>query len=205
MPSRLLATLAKALVAREKYEGTENSMREAHDNIAEKVIAAYESIQNSQNSEDTESTPAYSQPQPNPQPQSNYQPQPYQTNNVSNDKRALAEARENLESGRRIKKAGYAMLGIGGGLFLLGGILFGVGVNSSSSEYGEDYYYEEEGDYGLIAGGIAMFTIGSAAIVTGASMAPVGAVREKKARIYLNSLSVAPTKGGAYAQVGFNF
>ena len=192
---------ATVVGAREKYDGTENSMSEALDNIAEKVIAAYDSIQGSQNYGEQDYAPAYSQPQSN----SNYYNQPYnnpyQANSVRNDKMSLVEAQENLESGRKIKKAGFAMLGIGGGLFLLGGILFGVGVDS----YDDEYYEEDDGSGALIGTGVAFFAIGSAAIVTGVIMAPVGAVREKKARIYLNSLSVAPTKGGAYAQLGFSF
>ena len=40
---------ATVVGAREKYDGTENSMSEALDNIAEKVISAYESIQHAEN------------------------------------------------------------------------------------------------------------------------------------------------------------
>ena len=186
---------ATVVGAREKYDGTENSMSEALDNIAEKVIAAYESIQNSQNSEDTESTPAYSQPQPNPQQQPNYQSQPNysQPISINDDKRGLSEAQNNLKSGRKIKIAGYSMLGVGGGISLVGSILFSVSFNN-----------DDDSD-GLIIGSFSMLAIGSAAIITGVIMAPVGAVREKKARIKLETLSITPTKGGAYAQVGFTF
>ncbi len=45
-----LAKEATVVGAREKYDGTENSLSTALDNIAEKVIAAYESIYNSESS-----------------------------------------------------------------------------------------------------------------------------------------------------------
>ena len=192
---------ATVVGAREKYDGTENSMSEALDNIAEKVIAAYESIYNySDKHEESSSYSNSNSYSNNYQPANNYNN--YNGTTDRNEKRMRAEAEENLTSGRKLKIAGLSILGVGTGIFLIGGILFGVGVDSYDDEYYDD---EDSGADGLIIGGISMFAIGSAAIVTGVIMAPVGAVREKKARIELNSLSVAPTKGGAYAQVGFSF
>ena len=105
-----------------------------------------------------------------------------------------ANAYDNERSGNLIKKAGYGMLIVGATFMGIGGMCF-----MFDEEEGE----EDGGD--AIAAGISLLTIGGAALLTGAILAPVGAVREKRARIELNSLAVAPTKGGAYAQLGFNF
>ncbi len=200
-----LAKEATVVGAREKYDGTENSMSEALDNIAEKVIAAYESIYNSSdnsrrdnyereennnysNTNNYSNSNSYSSNN-NYQPVNNYQAP------VKNDKLTLAEARENLESGRKLKIVGASLVGVGAGMFVIAGILLGC-ID------GEDY---DEGDDGLIVGSLTLFGLGSGVITTGVIMAPIGAVREKKAKIYLNSLSIAPTKGGAFAQLGFSF
>ncbi|MBP5591197.1 hypothetical protein J6Y50_04990 [bacterium] len=187
--------------AREKYDGSEESLSIALDNIAEKVIAAYESIYNS----DSSTNDNYERKENNSYSNSNNYSNNYQpTSNYNGDadrdeKRALAEAQENLEYNRKIKIAGYSMLGIGAGIVLIGGILFGVSAPSYDPSAGKD------DNEGLVNGGLTMICIGSGVIVTGVIMAPIGAVREKKARIELNTLAVAPTKGGAYASVGFSF
>ncbi len=199
-----LAKEATVVGAREKYDGTENSLSTALDNIAEKVIAAYESIYNSSDNSrrdnyEREENNNYSNSNSYPS-NNNYQPVNNYQAPVKNDKQILAEARENLESGRKIKKAGLALLGVGLGFTALGAILLGVG---DSMYYDSDY--EDSGAEGLIGSGIAFVCIGPILTVTGVIMAPVGAVREKRARIQINSLSVAPTKGGAFAQLGFSF
>lgn len=180
-----LAKEATVVGAREKFDGTENSMSEALDKIAEKVIAAYESIQDEENSKSEEN---YSQNE-----NSNYNN--YTSATERDEKRIRVEAEENLRSGRVLKKTGLSILGIGGGLVLIGGILVAAGEGSS------DY----DSESGMISGGIAMCSLGWAAVITGVIMAPVGAVREKKARIELNSLSIAPANGGMFASVGFSF
>lgn len=195
-----LAKEATVVGAREKYDGTENSMSEALDNIAEKVIAAYESIQNSETYESEENT-SYSNS--NNYSNNNYQPANNNYNNYNepanrNDKRTRVEAQENLESGRKIKKAGYALLGVGLAFTALGAILLGVAPTDEYDEY--DTTTED-----LIGSGLSFVIIGPIITVTGIIMAPIGAVREKKARIELNSLSVAPTKGGMFASAGFSF
>lgn len=179
---------ATVVGAREKYDGTEESLSIALDNIAEKVITAYESIQNEGKSKSEETSNKENGYSKGSSDQNNYQT-PGQNNKMS-----VAEAQENLESGRRLKKAGLAMLGIGTGLTTLGIILM---VSATMS--GDD---DEDA---LIASGITMLSIGPVVFTTGVIMAPIGAVREKRAKVYLNSLSVVPTKSGAYASVGFSF
>lgn len=179
---------ATVVGAREKYDGTEESLSIALDNIAEKVITAYESIQNEGKSKSEENYNKENGYSKGSSDQNNYQAP------ARNNEMTLAEAQENLESGRRLKKAGLAMLGIGTGLTTLGIILM---VSATMS--GDD---DEDA---LIASGITMLSIGPVVFTTGVIMAPIGAVREKRAKVYLNSLSVVPTKGGAYASVGFSF
>ena len=154
---------ATVVGAREKYDGTENSMSEALDNIAEKVIAAYESIQNSE-----------------------YNYAKEKSKEELSDKRAKAEAKEMFESGRAIKIAGLSTLAAGAALMVIGGGMMA-------------------GNESVMTGGFIILCTAPAIVVTGVIMTPIGAIRERKARIELNSLSVAPTKGGAYAQVGFSF
>ena len=106
--------------------------------------------------------------------------------------RRRSEAIDREHSGNLIKKAGYGMLLVGATFMGLGGICFMV----------EE---DDEDQDSAIAAGISLLTVGGAALLTGIILAPVGAVREKNARIELNSLAVAPTKGGMFASVGFNF
>lgn len=179
---------ATVVGAREKYDGTEESLSTALDSIAEKVITAYESIQNKGSSKSEET---YNEE--NSYPKSDSDSNNYQAP-VRNNEMTLAEAQENLESGRKIKKAGLAMLGIGAGLSTLGIILM---VSATMSG--------DEDEDALLGSGIAMLSIGPVVFTTGVIMAPIGAIREKRAKVYLNSLSVAPTKGGAYASLGFSF
>ena len=192
-----LAKEATVVGAREKYDGTENSMSEALDKIAEKVIAAYESIQNEENSRSEKNKKEDRKYSKSDSSLKNYKNNEYSTSN-QNDKMSIPEIQENLEFNRKIKIAGYSMLGAGAGIFIIGGVLFGVGAREKEPGEGA-------ADMNLVESGFAMFGIGSCLIITGTIMAPIGAIREKKARIELNNLSVAPTKGGAYASLGFSF
>ena len=154
---------ATVVGAREKYDGTEESLSSALDNIAEKVIAVYESIQHSE-----------------------YNYAKEKSKEELSDKRAKAEAKEMFESGRAIKIAGISTLAAGAALMVMGGAMLA-------------------GSEGVEFGGFVILCAAPAIVVTGVIMTPIGAIRESKARIELESLAVAPTKGGAYAQVGFSF
>lgn len=110
--------------------------------------------------------------------------------------RRYAEAVDNERSGNLIKKAGYGMLIVGATSMAIGGLCFGLQEDIDG--------YEDYND-NMVTTGISLLVIGGAAVLTGAILAPVGAVREKNARIELNSLAVAPTKGGMFASVGLNF
>ena len=110
--------------------------------------------------------------------------------------RRYAKAVDNERSGNLIKKTGYGMLIVGATSMGIGGLCFGLQ---------EDIDGYEDYNNNMVATGISLLVIGGAVLLTGAILAPVGAVREKNARIELNSLSLAPTKGGMFASVGFNF
>ena len=93
-----------------------------------------------------------------------------------------------FESGRAIKIAGISTLAAGAALMVTGGAMLAGGG---------------EGDVGSV--GFVILCAAPAIVVTGVIMTPIGVIRERKARIELESLAVAPTKGGAYASLGFNF
>lgn len=154
---------ATVVGAREKYDGSEESLSSALDNIAEKVIAVYESIQHSE-----------------------YNYAKEKNKEELSDKRAKAEAKEMFESGRAIKIAGISTLAAGAALMVTGGAMLAGGG-------------------GVEFGGFVILCAAPAIVVTGVIMTPIGVIRERKARIELESLAVAPTKGGAYASLGFNF
>ncbi len=154
---------ATVVGAREKYDGSEESLSSALDNIAEKVIAVYESIQHSE-----------------------YNYAKEKNKEELSDKRAKAEAKEMFESGRAIKIAGISTLAAGAALMVTGGAMLAGGG-------------------GVESGGFVILCAAPAIVVTGVIMTPIGVIRERKARIELESLAVAPTKGGAYASLGFNF
>ena len=154
---------ATVVGAREKYDGSEESLSSALDNIAEKVIAVYEAIQHSE-----------------------YNYAKEKSKEELSDKRAKAEAKEMFESGRAIKIAGLSTLGAGAALMVMGGAMMA-------------------GSESVMFGGFVILCAAPAIVVTGVIMTPIGAIRERKAKIELESLAVAPTKGGAYAQVGFSF
>lgn len=109
--------------------------------------------------------------------------------------RRYAEAVDNERSGNLIKKAGYGMLLVGATSMAFGGLCF---LFLTEPDEGTDIEAVE-------STGISLLVIGGAALLTGTILAPVGAVREKRARVELNSLSLAPTKGGMFAAVGFSF
>lgn len=109
--------------------------------------------------------------------------------------RRYAEAVDNERSGNLIKKTGYGMLIVGATSMAIGGLCF---LFLTEPDEGTDIEAVE-------STGISLLVIGGAALLTGAILAPVGAVREKRARVELNSLAVAPTKDGMFASVGFSF
>jgi len=120
-----------------------------------------------------------------------------------------AQAKENLSNqdeidhlykkGRDMKIAGATLLSVGAVGFALGFILGATIPCGGDDEYG----YECSFILGSTIGG----TIGGAMILTGIPLLAVGVKKEKEAKSYieLNNVSVLPTKGGAYAQVGFSF
>lgn len=109
---------------------------------------------------------------------------------IKSERRGKAEAKGRLRSGIAMKKGGGALIGIGGGLMAMGGMFMGIAF---------------EDEYDMIATGVAMVSIGTIALAAGLVLTPWGAVREKRARVDLESFAIAPTKGGAYAQLGFSF
>lgn len=111
---------------------------------------------------------------------------------IKSERRGKAEAKDRLRSGTAMKKGGGALIGIGAGLMAMGGMFMAL-------DGGEDE------DYVFVDTGVAMLSIGAIALATGLVLTPWGAVREKRARVDLESFAIAPTKGGAYAQLGFSF
>ena len=107
-----------------------------------------------------------------------------------------AEAYDNERSGNLIKKVGYGMLITGATSMAIGGLCFGLQEDIDG--------YEDYND-NMVATGISLLVIGGVVFATGVILAPVGAVKEKKARIELNSLAVVPTQGGMFASVGLVF
>lgn len=103
----------------------------------------------------------------------------------------LAEANDKLHSATTMKNAGAALIGVGGGFLIFGGMFLGL--------------TGEEGDDGLAVMGISLLCIAPFALVTGLILTPLGAIREKEAKVKLENLSVAPTKGGVFTTVGFRF
>lgn len=121
---------------------------------------------------------------------------------MKGERRGKAEAKDRLRSGIAMKKGGGALIGIGAGIVVIGGTLFGIGEAEAKNAAADGDDYEDDV---LRTPGLAMLSIGIVGFVGGIVLISFGAVREKKARVDLESFAVAPTKGGMYASVGFNF
>ena len=96
-----------------------------------------------------------------------------------------AEANNNLYTAVVMKKAGKALIGIGAGFTFLGTVFCCLD--------------------GGAAIGLPFIIPGPIALVAGAVLLPLGINKEKKAKVELENLSVAPTKGGVFTTVGFRF
>ncbi|MBO7126154.1 hypothetical protein J6W78_01260 [bacterium] len=216
-----LAKEASVIGAKKNYNGSEESMREALDSIVEKIISTYQGIleKDKRIREEEMKREAEERRREEMKREAEVKKQEEMRREAEARKREAeireeqearererekrreekqqrrAKAHDDLESGPLIKKAGYGMLIVGASSMALGGLCFLFATDPDESV---DVDAAE-------SAGISFLVIGGAALLTGAILAPLGAVREKKARIELDSLSIAPTNDGFYASLGFSF
>ncbi len=169
-----LAKEATIVGAREKYDGSEESLSTALDNIAEKVIHAYDSAMNKEQSEIGEK---------------------------SETDRKITAARLK-DDGKMYRDAGISVLVIG---TTAGVLLTGLSFIAMDENPNNEGIYDKPTTTSktMLSIGIIL-TVGSIAggtylVVKGRKMQREGEYLE------LNNVSVLPTKGGAYALVGFSF
>lgn len=216
-----LAKEASVIGAKKNYNGSEESMREALDSIVEKIISTYQGIlekdkrireeEMKREAEERRREEMKREAEVKKQEEMRREAEARKREaeikeeeearereyekKIAQKQRSKAEAASNIKSGTSMKTAGYALLVIGGCTLLTGGIFYGLAVTSPWDSISPTNRKV----------GISLLTIGSAVLVTGVILAPLGAVREKKARIELDSLSIAPTNDGFYASLGFSF
>lgn len=160
-----LAKEATIVGAREKYDGSEESLSVALDNIAEKVIHAYDSAMNKEQNEIVEKS--------------------------ETDRKITAIRLK--DDGKMYSDAGISVLVIGPTLGILTACLSLLALDEAAYPTFR----------AMVSLGVIM-TVGSVAggtylVVKGRKMQKEGEYLE------LNNVSVLPTKGGAYASLGFSF
>lgn len=174
-----LAKEATIIGAKKNYNGSEESMREALDYIVEQIIGSYQSM-------------------------------------ISEENRKATEEKRKSETDKNVNVAKlkdgallYRDLGISvlvvGTVVIGGGVIALSGLMTDKDGAGDHTYMVN-----MTSGGKAMIAVGVilalASVGTGSYLIVKGQKMQKEAEyIELNNVSVLPTKGGAYASLGFSF
>ncbi len=182
---------ATIIGAKKNYNGSEESMREALDFIVEKVISTYQGMVSAEKEAQTrESRKAEEAEQ----------------QRIAEEKRK-AEADKNMNAAK-LKDDGLLYRNIGISVLVVGTVVGAFLAGFSAETRAQDKDGARTGS--MSTGGKAMLASGLIVIagsIAGGSALIVKGVRMKKEgeRLELNNVSVLPTKGGAYASLGFSF
>lgn len=174
-----LAKEATIIGAKKNYNGSEESMREALDYIVEQIIGSYQSMISEENRKATE------------------EKRKSETDKNVNVAKLKDRALLYRDLGISVLVVGTVV--IGGGVIALSGLM-------TDKDGAGDHTYMVN----MTSGGKAMIAVGVilalASVGTGSYLIVKGQKMQKEAEyIELNNVSVLPTKGGAYASLGFSF
>ena len=122
---------------------------------------------------------------------------------IQQKRKEIAETKDRWRSGRSMKKGGGALIGIGIGVTVTGLALFYAGKNSNDSNDYDDS--KKNSNNTLTKTGLSFLIIGPVLTVGGLILTPIGAVKQNRAKVKLESLGVFPTKDGMFASVGLRF
>ena len=190
-----LAKEATIIGAKKNYKGSEEEMREALDYIVEKIISTYQTMLSAEEEARNKETRAA---------------QEAEKSRLEEEKRK-SETEKNIsaaklrDDGKVYRDAGISVLVIGSSLGIIATF-----IGPIAGEYDEDarrnglaYNLKTASAKGILSLGI--ITI-AGSIAGGTYLLVKGQKMQKEAEyIELNNVSVLPTKGGAYASLGFSF
>ena len=99
-------------------------------------------------------------------------------------KQHCPEAYKSHESGKKLAKAGWVCLGIGGGIGVVGSVLWGAYFNSAEGWYWGDY---KRGSKEKVLAGVALTSAGTAILTVSVPLLTVGYARKNKSHVIYNN------------------